>query len=396
MDELDRYRQLPENPVRKNPFSEVLTYFIEDANLTEYARNFNVMKESYTSGQPHVAEGIAGIRDLLQKVIFEQIFFNLLTAAKLKYIFNGASNCLKRENVIGLASFSRSTLEHTATYASIITKLESAVDRLTGQNNLKTIEDTLKTLSKFYHISYYGSGDRNEKENHTPKPIHIHDAIKDLDGYFGKVDTSTDKDEANSIQHSFLFQEACTRDEAVERFGIPIDPFPKTHVVRADYDFLCDFVHPNYGSNFLVTSGTLAEGLIDTPNEYVRNLNILFVKKCLRYWMYYKQLRLLDANANLKLSSWLQRAEKKGAKASRIFSKKAPKYNGDGKSIKTAYSFPTARDKMEEFDMFGYLLNDLKASNYQQSIAEVGQNFIVDRIELDDGRVVFVKWKNHD
>lgn len=387
--------QIPEKPVRKNPFSEVLSYFVEDAKLTEYARNFNVMKESYTSAQPHVAEGVAGIRDLLQKVLFEQIFFNLLTAAKLKYIFNGASDCFKSENVIGLASFSRSTLEHTAAYASTIRKLESSVDRLTGQNSLKTIEDILKALSKFYHVSYYGSGDRNEKDNRTPKPIHIHDAIKDLDGYFGEVHTSNDKDEANSTLHSFLFQEACSREEAVERFGIPIDPFPKTNVVRADYDFLCDFVHPNYGSNFLVTSGTLAEGLIDTPNEYARNLNILFVKKCLRYWMYYKQLRLQDANANLKLSSWLRRAEKKGAKASRIFSKKAPKYNGDGKSIETAYSFPAARDKAEESEMFRHLLNDLKASEYQQSIAEFGQNTIVDRIELDDGRVVFVRWRNH-
>lgn len=377
----------------KNPFTDVLAYFVEDANLTEYASNFDDMKAYHLSAQPLVGEGIAGIRDLLQKVIFEQIFFNLLTAAKLKYIFRGASDCFKSENIIGLASFSRSTLEHTATYASTIKKLESTVDKLTGQNNSKVAEDSLKLLSAFYHISYYGSGDRNVQKKQSHKPIHIHDAIKDLDGFFGEVDPPSEQDGLDSAHHSFLFQEAFTREEAIVRFGIPIDPFPKTHIVRTDYDFLCDFVHPNYGSNFLVTSGTLAEGLIDTPNEYVRNLNILFVKKCLRYWMYYKELRLRDANANLKLNSWLQRSEKRGAKATRIFSKKASKYEGDGKSIKTAYSFPSARDKVEEFEMFKYLLNDLKVRDYQQSIAEVGENFIVDRIQLDNDQVVFVKWR---
>lgn len=384
---------MQEKSKRKNPFAGVLSYFLEDANLTEYARSFDVMKESYVSEQPHVDEGVAGIRDMLQKVIFEQIYFNLLTAAKLKYIFNGASDCFESENVIGLASFSRSTLEHTATYASTIKKLESTVDKLTGQNNLNTIEDSLKSLSKNYHISYYGTSDEGDKKD-TPKPIHIHDAIKDLDNYFGEVDISKTENK-DSPQHSFVFQDTFTREEAVERFGIPIEPFPKTHVVRADYDFLCDFVHPNYGSNFLVTSGTLAEGLIDTPNEHVRNLNILFVKKCLRYWLYYKELRLLDANANLKLNSWLQRSQKRGAKASRIFSKKVPKYAGDGKTINTAYSFPSARDKVEEFEMFKVLLKDLKARNYQQSIAKAGESGIVDRIELENGEVIFVKWKMH-
>ncbi len=76
--------------------------------------------KSQISSQPIVGKGISSIRDLLQKVIFEQTFFNLLTAAKLKYIFNGASDCFAANNVIGLANFSRLTLEHTATYAYII------------------------------------------------------------------------------------------------------------------------------------------------------------------------------------------------------------------------------------------------------------------------------------
>ena len=106
---------MSEPSLPKNPFDEVLVYFGEDANLSEYAKDFDAMKEAYISARPFGGDGIADISDSLQRVIFEQMFFNLLTAAKLNYIFRGASDCFKSDNVIGLAYFARATLEHTAT-----------------------------------------------------------------------------------------------------------------------------------------------------------------------------------------------------------------------------------------------------------------------------------------
>jgi hypothetical protein len=37
--------------------------------------------------------------------------------------------------------------------------------------------------------------------------------------------------------------------------------------IRPVYDYLCDFVHPNYGSNLLVSTGTLGRGHLDPPTE---------------------------------------------------------------------------------------------------------------------------------
>ena len=304
-----------------NPFSEVLEYFTNDKMLNEYGRDFDKLKSRYTEKNCVVNEGIAGTRDLLQKVIFEQIYFNLLTAAKLKYIYKGASDCFSNDNVFGLASFARAALEHTANYAYIVKKSELTVTKLAGQSSKNTIEKLLKDLSSAYNVSYYGTGNRNDQKNNR-KPVHIHDAIKVLDEYFGAIDTSLDIDNTTIPHHSFLFQESFTKNEAIERFGIPVDPYPKLHIVKADYDFLCDFVHPNYGSNFLVSSGSLAEGLIDTPNENIKNLNILFVKKCLRYWLYYKELILTDAKLGLNISNWLSRSQKKVLKYPEFFQKK--------------------------------------------------------------------------
>tara|TARA_R110000764_G_scaffold57075_2_gene124321 strand:- start:204 stop:1352 length:1149 start_codon:yes stop_codon:yes gene_type:complete len=377
-----------------NPFSEVLEYFMNEKMLIEYGRDFDKLKNRYTENYCVVNKGISGTRDLLQKVIFEHIYFNLLTAAKLKYIYKGASDCYSNDNVFGLASFARAALEHTANYAYIVKKLESTVNKLTGQSNQDAIDKLLKELSSAYNISYYGTGNRNEQKNNK-KPVHIHDSIKILDEYFGAIDTSLDIDNTTIPHHSFLFQESFTKNEAIKRFGIPIDPYPKSHIVKADYDFLCDFIHPNYGSNFLVSSGSLAEGLIDTPNENIKNLNVLFVKKCLRYWVYYKELLLTDAGLGLNINNWLSRSQKNGAKATRIFSKKMPRNLGDGKTKQTAFTFPTARDQYEEFEMFSALVKDLQGKTYSQSIAGLDETGIIDKIELDNGKVFYVKFSKN-
>lgn len=383
---------MSESSINASPFDEVLAFFRESSNLSEYGNNFESMKEAYVSTRALSGDGIANISDYLQRIIFEQAFFNLLIAAKLKYIFSGASDCFNNKNVIGLAYFARAALEHVATYAYVVNKSESAVEKLTGQNNPQKAHDTIKALSASFHVSYYGSGDRNAQSRVPQKPVHIHDTIGSLDNYFGKVGDTSDQDSASLDRHSFLFQESLSRQEAIDRFGISFDPFPQKTLVRSDYDFLCDFVHPNYGSNFLVSTGTIAEGSIDAPNEQVSNLNILFVKKCLRYWLYYKELLKLDFIAHLNFSTWLQRSHKRGAKASRIFSRRASKIEGDGQSVQSAYSFPRARDSNEEHQMFKDLLQRLRVSRHEQSIAELSEEFIVDRIEADNGKIFFAKF----
>jgi hypothetical protein len=382
---------MKETSVDANPFRDALAYFVEAPHLAEYGNNFDSMKDAYLSTRPFAGAGIVDVSDSLKRVIFEQGFFNLLTAAKLKYIFLGASDCFKSSNVIGLAYFARAALEHVSTYAYVVKTSESTVDKLSGQNSPQKALEALRALSDSFRVSYYGSGDRNEQSNIAKRPIHIHDAINALDDYFGYVTTQSDPE--NSRRHSFLFHEALTAEEARAKFGILFDPFPKIHLVRADYDFLCDFVHPNYGSNFLVTSGTIAEGSIDTPNEHIRNISFLFVKKSLRYWLYYRELQVRDFSAHLKFGAWLQRSHKNGAKASRIFAKKSSKFDGDGQSIQTAYTFPSARDKIEEFEMFRDLLRHLKVEKHARSIVEASENSIVDRVEADNGLVFFVKYR---
>jgi hypothetical protein len=213
-----------------NPFRDVLAYFAEAPHLAKYGNNFDSMKDAYLSARPLTGSGIVDISDSLKKVIFEQGFFNLLTAAKLKYIFLGASDCFKSSNVIGLAYFARAALEHVSTYAYAVKTSESTVDKLSGQNSPRKALEALKALSESFRISYYGSGDRNEKSNSVKRPVHIHDAINALDDYVGKVKNPPNQESLH--QHSSLFHEELTAKQARAKFGIFFDPFPRTPLAR--------------------------------------------------------------------------------------------------------------------------------------------------------------------
>ena len=69
-----------------------------------------------------------------------------------------------------------------------------------------------------------------------------------------------------------------------------------------------------------------------------------------------------------------------------------PQYLGDGKTEHTAFTFPKARDQHEEFEMFSVLVNDLHGNSYKQSIASFDETGIIDKIELDNGKVFYVKF----
>lgn len=241
-------------------------------------------------------------------------------------------------------------------------------------------------------MSYYGTGDRNTKLDNPLKPIHIHDAIRTLDErlvkYYGIL---FDGDYEKKRASGFLFHEEISEEEIREKYGIPYGTLTEKRVARTDYDFLCDFVHPNYGSNFLVTTGTIAEGAIDTPNDIIENLSILFVKKCIRYMKYYTQLTTDETIASMKLLLWHSRSFKRGAKANRIFVKKKLEVKGDGKTIESAYYF---HDQEEEITLFFDFLKEKGAQEFRHSTADVSDDIHVYKIFTNNRLDFFIKMKS--
>ncbi len=119
------------------------------------------------------------------------------------------------------------------------------------------------------------------------------------------------------------------------------------------YDFLCNFVHPNYGSNQLVSSGELGQGIVSvdaSPIEIQRfpNKCYLIAIACFDFFLG-EEPRLVKAL--LILSDYAQRSESPRAKIRNVFTVRAASPEGDGRRPETAFTFPKARTQVDEIRM---------------------------------------------
>ena len=124
----------------------------------------------------------------------------------------------------------------------------------------------------------------------------------------------------------------------------------KNAELAARYGDLCEFVHPNYGSNRLVSSGTLGEGHLDAPStlfdeERVRALDTL--DQCIKLVQDCQigiGRNLIELDTRIRIAS-------EGGRSTQIFTNKVD-HAGDGKSKETALFFQRARSHFEAMKGF--------------------------------------------
>ena len=369
------------------PLKKIVTQLSNDALSKIWGGDFDSFRSGFSPGVVPTGDGIAAISSMLEQVLLEFWYVYSLTKVKLKYIYKAADSSVEDENYIAVAYSARAIMEHVATFSYVLAKTESAVSELNGQSSYEKQKTSLRKLNKFYSAFYYGGGSKDTRGHGVNKPIHVGGSIRSLNDRFGNLEADADEEAYNPLYHGTM-----TEEDAVAWYGIYFSYPPSNGVVKNDYDLLCDFVHPNYGSNFLVSSGSLASGSLGIKTAESERLNKLFLQKCLRYWLYFEDMEKSCIGSCERLYSWLQRAKKKGAKSSKVFSIKPPKWLGDGASVQTAYYFPSARDRQEEGEMFLALLTTLggEAGGYNQAVASMDPPVITDKITLPSGRSFFV------
>lgn len=376
--------------ISKSPFTEVIEYYSKEPLLENYNYNFEECTKAVFENISNES-GIPGISSSLETISKDLLFISALTRSKLKYLYSASESLLKDSNPIVLSYCARAIIEHVATYAMFMKEIESLVDKLSGQNSPDKAKIDLAKFHNFVHKYYYGSSAKGKEKSSN---IHVMEAIRILDEYFGSIkDKHSLEEPMVNNKHSFLFQEEIGEEEIIKRYKLKLDPHPNKNIVEMDYDFLCDFVHPNYGSNILVSGGDILKGSIGLVDDGTKNLLILFVKKCLRYWLYFREFDPILFKASMQISAWFDRSMKNGAKASKIFSIKKSTSNGDGKTADSALSFPSARDMVEEFQMYRAYLSDHNLTEKDHSIFGVNDRFIVKKINLSNEDIIYVKFK---
>lgn len=275
---------------------------------------------------------------LLHVFARDHFHLSLVGQYKIREVARGISEALISQNETVLFNLTRSLLEHTAALAYQLGTLEKAVNEFPKKTEIKALQATIGQHHKAARLLYY-----NEKAE-----VHVHDMIKSL---------------------AIRFKSA-----------------------RSDYDALCEFVHPNYGSNKLVSSGQLGSGQI---RSHAEELGPELTKI---HWLIEHCAKLVDSDFKMettyyltKIGSWIEIACQDGAKLGQVFSRRGA-VSGDGRTKETAVFFNKARTHLEAMEAFYKFLKTEKLMMLSRQTAAIEDGFLFDEVATDKG-VLWVKYR---
>jgi len=273
------------------------------------------------------------------------LFIFRILQTKLIYLLNSMIDSLDHDNHLSFALCARSLLEHAGTISFIYKKIESTINTLKRQSNYNKIQEILERLNESLSKVFYGT--RFFKDEHLTKAIHTNELIKD----------HLEKELPNAWQV---------------------------------YEFLSDFVHPNYGSNLLVSHGYFGDGVIDPPIQEKKEIidrMILLTAGLIDY--------VDDSFSNygkfgILIDGYIEKALHPHIKIENIFREQRGKFTGDGSSKENAIFFINAKTPMEHIEMQHRYIeeNEIDVEPIKQ-IGAMEDGFIFDRYKTKEGELWF-------
>lgn len=252
-------------------------------------------------------EPLKGIAARLFNIQDQGFFLLQVCEWKIAYIADALIHAINTGNSLALANNTRALIEHLGGLVAVARQLDRLGRELRGKNNERAIKQLLERTETFIHRAYYGK---------SPKT------------------TKTKAEQALHVESDLL---AALRDD-VEN-------------IDEVYAFLCDYVHPNYGSNALVSTGRLAGGRLNPSPEYHRETTDRLLR-CCAYAMSYLEVHGIEwAGTPVRLQFVLDLCFVEHATLGNAFATKAPIPKGDGKTKDSAYWFPKARTKPEAVEL---------------------------------------------
>jgi hypothetical protein len=230
------------------------------------------------------------------------LFLNLIITTKLTHLIRSIVFALNDNNPLLLALCSRSLIEHAASLSYLMERNNKMLNKAKASKDYKSVSDSLEELHAVYRKMFYGT--RFFKKEGLIESVNV----KTL------YETYLSKEIINAVNY---------------------------------YDYLSDFVHPNFGSNILISSGELGEGIIDPSIEEKKEIieNILQITGIL---IKYLSQKVWDfANIGVTLDNVLQKAINPKTTLTSLFAEPGLEHTGDGLSKETAIFFTKPRTKFD-------------------------------------------------
>lgn len=270
---------------------------------------------------------------------------------KCYLLAKGMLNGLIESNPLSLANNCRSLLEQIATLSYCMQAVEDMLENLKDQGSFEKINQVISKAEVALQRTYAGQGKKGGS-NLGVDAIHVSSSMKMLGE---KVDGAIDS-----------------------------------------YDYLCEFVHPNYGNNLLISAGEIGRGKIKSRS----NSDEMIIK------IASIGLQLLEFNnaasgfvyptLTWRAHHLVELCLRKGAKITNVFSIKKPVPEGDGKTKETAFFFKNARTSQEAMSLSYRYLIDAGYSGLTPNSRvnggvgrEDGGLFIYDKWNTKDGEIWF-------
>jgi len=275
------------------------------------------------------------------------LFMMLVMDKKIELLIDSLINSLNKENHIAFALSGRSLLEHAGTICYVNKKADKVLSSLVNQTSYEKIKEILETLQGDLNKIYYGTRFFQDKQH--MQSIHINDFIRTLD----------------------------------ERY----------HDANKAYGFLCDFVHPNFGSNILVSDGHLGEGFIDKrfdKNKEIINQMISIVSTTVNNLR--EEIRSF-AKLGMLLDDYIEKSLHKNSSIGIIFkdikAEDVVRYDGDGSNKENAIFFTTARTPPEHIEMQIIYLEENNINYKGREARDIKDGYIYDAYQTDNGEIWF-------
>jgi hypothetical protein len=279
----------------------------------------------------------------LHEICRDYLFLQRVSEIKIKYVLIGLQQSIEDKNPIVEFALLRSLIEHLASFCFQVDVIEQLEGKSIGQASDKKISEIFTSCRRTIERLFYGTGFSAEA---THKRFHVNDFLR-----------------------------------ALERLVPDIE--------RA-YVYLCDFVHPNYGSNLLVSTGALGHGHLDPPSDtHIEHLT-LACAYALKALMEVERLARSGGSALIRLSNYIEIAMAPHQRVSAIFVHRPLICEGDGKNKERAIMFTKARTPSEAVDMiYRYLETNNIQTTGPKSIGGIEGGFIFDIFPTTRGPIWF-------
>lgn len=310
--------------------------------LDNFSKHFEERRKVFEDFGANVTAEYKDVAISFEDLLEKFFFVTLVNRRKIDAINSLIEFSIDSKNAVALAQGIRALLEHACVLILISKEVEKLKKGLDGLNEFSKIKSLFNKSGSFINRCYFGKSGKVEQDK-AKQALHINDGLDLLKNRLTDIDK--------------------------------------------DYDYLCEFVHPNHGSNLLVSTSDIEKYLTSIESNFDRDEIIQMIiigNKTLEViggeeLFIYSMIGILSTVAN--------RFTTKGTKLSNVFSVRKSQVKGDGKTKETAFFVTNGRDTLEEMK---FIYDHLQKNSYQiygQLVADMSDDFIYDLFETSKGKV---------